>query len=185
MFVQLPQFQMDSFLARAADHFEVERFPFDEAGRSQMFRDFLAALYSAGDRHYIGVYESGAGQFVLLKLREDVGHESWLAQLEPPLQKLDVVVLTELVLKRLLKVDERTLNDETKIKYRHDALEAVEEVDRGLFQVAFLLNNTKIEQLQEVANSALIMPHKSTYFYPKVIDGSVLNLLDPNEDVQL
>ena len=31
----------------------------------------------------------------------------------------------------------------------------------------------------------LFMPHKSTYFYPKVIDGSVLNLLDPNEDVQL
>jgi uncharacterized protein (DUF1015 family) len=185
MFVQLPQFRMDSFLARAADHFEVERFPFDEAGRSQKFKEFLTGLYSAGDRHYIGVYESGAGQFVLLKLRDNGDHESWLAQLESPLQKLDVVVLTELVLKRLLKVDERTLNDETKIKYRHDAVDAVEEVDRGLFQVAFLLNHTKIEQLQEVANSGLFMPHKSTYFYPKVIDGSVLNLLDPNEDVQL
>jgi uncharacterized protein (DUF1015 family) len=185
MFVQLPQLQMDSFLARAADHFEVELFPFDEAGRSQTFRAFLTGLYSAGDRHYLGVYQSGAGQFVLLKLRDDVDHGSWLAQLEPPLQKLDVMVLTELVLKRLLKVDERTLNDESKIKYRHDAVEAVEEVDRGLFQVAFLLNHTKIEQLQEVANRGLFMPHKSTYFYPKVIDGSVLNLLDPNEDVQL
>jgi uncharacterized protein (DUF1015 family) len=185
MFVQLPQFQMDSFLARAADHFEVELFPFDEAGRSQTFREFLTGLYSAGDRHYLGVYQSGAGQFVLLKLRDNVDHGSWLGQLEPPLQKLDVAVLTELVLKRLLKVDERILNDETKIKYRHDAVEAVEEVDRGLFQVAFLLNHTKIEQLQEVANSGLFMPHKSTYFYPKVIDGSVLNLLDPNEDVQI
>ena len=185
MFVQLPQFQMDSFLVRAADYFEVERFPFDEAGRSQTFRDFLTGLYSAGDRHYIGVYESGAGQFVLLRLRDNVGQESWLAQLEKPLQKLDVVVLTELVLKQLLKVDEKTLDDETRIKYRHDASKAVEEVDSGLFQVAFLLNNTKIEQLQEVANDGLFMPHKSTYFYPKVIDGSVLNLLDPNEDVQL
>jgi uncharacterized protein (DUF1015 family) len=185
MFVQLPQFRMDSFLVRAADHFEVERFPFGAAGRSQTFKEFLTGLYSAGDRCCIGVYESGAGQFVLLKLRDNGGHKSRLAQLEPPLQKLDVVVLTELVLKRLLKVDERTLNDETKIKYRHDALEAVEEVDHGLFQVAFLLNHTKIEQLQEVANSGLFMPHKSTYFYPKVIDGSVLNLLDPNEDVQL
>lgn len=185
MFVQLPQFQMDSFLARAADYFEVERFPFDETGRSRMLRDFLTALSSAGDRHHIGVYESGAGQFVLLKLRDNVGHEFWLAQLENPLRKLDVVVLTELILKQLLKVDENTLDDETKIKYRHDALQAMEEVDRGLFQVAFLLNHTKIEQLQEVANGGLFMPHKSTYFYPKVIDGSVLNLLDPNEDVQL
>ncbi|MGD8315074.1 MAG: DUF1015 domain-containing protein [Syntrophobacterales bacterium] len=185
MFVQLPQFRMDSFLARAADYFEVERFPFDEAGRSQALREFLAGLYSAGDHHYLGIYESGAGQFVLLKLRDNVGHASWLGQLEQPLQKLDVVVLTELVLKHLLEVDENTLDDESKIKYRHDALKAVEEVDRGLFQVAFLLNHTKMEQLQNVANDGLFMPHKSTYFYPKVIDGSVINLLDPNEDVRL
>ncbi|MGD8438815.1 MAG: DUF1015 family protein, partial [Syntrophobacterales bacterium] len=185
MFVQLPQFRMDSFLARAADYFEVERFPFDEAGRSQALREFLAGLYSAGDHHYLGVYESGAGQFVLLKLRDNVGHESWLGQLKQPLQKLDVVVLTELVLKHLLEVDENTLDDESKIKYRHDALKAVEEVDRGLFQVVFLLNPTKMEQLQNVANDGLFMPHKSTYFYPKVIDGSVINLLDPNEDVRL
>jgi uncharacterized protein (DUF1015 family) len=51
--------------------------------------------------------------------------------------------------------------------------------------MAFLLNHTKIEQLQKVAASGLFMPHKSTYFYPKVIDGSVLNLLDPYEDVPI
>ena len=80
-------------------------------------------------------------------------------------------------------MDEKTLNDEARIKYRHDVLQAIEQVDRGLFHVAFLLNQTKIEQLQEVANSGLFMPHKSTYFYPKVIDGSVINLLEPGEDV--
>jgi uncharacterized protein (DUF1015 family) len=101
------------------------------------------------------------------------------------LQKLDVVVLTELILKRLLSVDQTLLNDETKIKYRHDAAEAIAEVQSKRFQVAFLLNHTKIEQLREVATSGLFMPHKSTYFYPKVIDGSVLNLLDPHEDVSI
>jgi len=183
MFVDLPQFQMAAFLARAADYFEVVRFPFDASDRKQALEEFLNSLHSAGDRHFIGVYESQAGQFVLLKLREDVNHEFWRSHMQPPLQKLDVVVLTELILKGLLNVEEGTLNDETRIKYRHDAYEAVEQVDRGLFHVAFLINQTRIEQLQEVANSRLIMPHKSTYFYPKVIDGSVLNLLDPLEDV--
>jgi uncharacterized protein (DUF1015 family) len=183
MFVDLPQFQMASFLERAAEYFDVVRFPFDIAGRNQALKEFLNSLHSTTDRHFVGVYESGGGQFVLLKLRAEVDHGSWRGQLSPPLQKLDVVVLTELILKRLLNVDEKTLNDETRIKYRHDASEAIEQVDRGLFQVAFLLNHTRIEQLQEVANSALIMPHKSTYFYPKVIDGSVINLLNPHEDV--
>jgi uncharacterized protein (DUF1015 family) len=183
LFVNLPQFQMDSFLEAAAAYFEVMRFSFDKAGRNQALKEFLGSLHSSGDQHCIGVYESWSGQFVLLKLRVDVDHESWRGQLSPPLQKLDVVLLTELILKRLLKVNESMLNDETRIKYRHDAFEAIEQVDQGLFQVAFLLNHTKIQQLEEVARSALIMPHKSTYFYPKVIDGSVINLLDPHEDV--
>ena len=183
LFVSMNQFQMDSFLARAAEYFEVVRFPFDTAGRSQTLEEFLSSLHAAGDGHYIGVYESKVEQFVLLKLRAEEKNASWRVQLPPSLQKLDVVVLTELVLKRLLNVDEETLNDEARIKYRHDAREAIEQVDRGLFQLAFLLNQTKIEQLQEVASAGLFMPHKSTYFYPKVIDGSVINLLDPSEDV--
>ncbi len=185
MFKHLPQFQLDPFLARAAEYLEVVRFPFDGASRNRVLEEFLHSLRSAGDRHFIGVYESACGEFILLKLRNDVNHESWRGQLPLPLQKLDVIVLTELVLKRLLEVDERMLNDESEIKYRHNALEAVEQVDRGLFHLAFLLNSTKLEQLQEVASSALIMPHKSTYFYPKVIDGSVIHLLNPQEDVPL
>ena len=183
MFVRMDRLQMDSFLERVTDYFEVELFPFDTASRSQALEAFIESLGTAGDHHHIGVYQSGSGQFVLLKLKAEVDHSSWRAQLQPCLQKLDVVVLTELVFKRLLGVDKKTLNDEAQIKYRHDVLEAIEQVDHGLFQVAFLLNHTKIEQLQEVANSGLYMPHKSTYFYPKVIDGSVMNLLEPGEDV--
>ena len=185
LFVSLPQFQMASFLERAADYFELVHFPFDKADNNQALTEFLDSLHSAGDRHFIGVYVSKDGQLVLLKLRADVDHRGWLGQLPRPLQKLDVAVLTELILKRLLKLDENTLNDETRIKYRHDVKEAIDQVDRGSFQVAFFLNHTKIEQLIEVADSSLFMPHKSTYFYPKVIDGSVINLLDPNEDVPI
>ncbi|MFP3869680.1 MAG: DUF1015 domain-containing protein [Syntrophobacteria bacterium] len=185
VFVRLPQFQMDSFLRKAAEYFEVVGFPFDAASRNHVLETFLSALRSAGDRHFIGVYEAGAGQFVLLRLRSRVDHQVWRGYLPEPLQKLDVVVLTELILKRLLNIDSQMLNDEKRILIRHNAWEAIEQVDRGLFHVAFLLNPTRIEQVQEVASSGLIMPHKSTYFYPKVMNGSVLNLLDPNEDVSL
>jgi uncharacterized protein (DUF1015 family) len=185
LFVHLPQFEMETFLARAAAYFEVVSFPFTPPRRSKVQGEFLQSLQKVGDHQVIGLYVSKSEEFVLLQLREDVDQGTWRAQLPVPLQKLDVVVLTELVLKRLLNVDETLLNDETRIKYRHDAMDAIEEVRSNRFQVAFLLNHTKIEQLQKVATSGLFMPHKSTYFYPKVIDGSVLNLLDPNEDVPI
>jgi len=36
-----------------------------------------------------------------------------------------------------------------------------------------------------VAGASLIMPRKSTYFYPKVITGLVFNNLDPEEQLTL
>jgi uncharacterized protein (DUF1015 family) len=47
------------------------------------------------------------------------------------------------------------------------------------------LNPTRIEHVQEVASSGLIMPRKSTYFYPKVPVGLVMHPIDPNEEVGL
>ena len=185
LFGRLPEFHLSSFLEAAGRYFEVEPFPFDSARREHALEAFLAALRGAGSRHFVGLYRANAGAFVLLKLRAEADCRAWRDHLPRPLHHLDVVVLTELVLKRLLKVDEKTLGDEREIHYAHDGREAVRLVDSGAYQVAFLINPTRVEQVQEVASAGLIMPHKSTYFYPKVINGSVLHLLDPHEDLSI
>jgi uncharacterized protein (DUF1015 family) len=180
---RLPQFTLESFLDAAGRHFEVERFPFARTGRDQALETLLAALHSAGQRHLIGFYAAGADALVLLKLRAEAAAHAWPDHLPRPLRHLDVVVLTELVLKGLLAVDEKTLSDERQIHYCHDGREAVRLVDSGAYEAAFLVNPTRVEQVREVASAGLIMPHKSTYFYPKVINGSVLHILEPHEDV--
>jgi hypothetical protein len=50
----------------------------------------------------------------------------------------------------------------------------------------FLMNNTKVLQVKRVADEhliMLIMPHKSTYFYPKILTGLLLNSLNPGEKI--
>ena len=180
---RLPQFRLESLLTAAGRHFDVERFSFHAAGKDQALETFLATLHAAGSRHFIGLYAAGAEAFVLLKLRSEVGGHAWRDHLPRPLRHLDVVVLTELVLKGLLAVDEEILSDERQIHYCHAGREAVRLVDSGAYEAAFLINPTRVEQVQEVASAGLIMPHKSTYFYPKVINGSVLHVLDPHEDI--
>jgi uncharacterized protein (DUF1015 family) len=44
------------------------------------------------------------------------------------------------------------------------------------------MNNTRVEQVKKVADAQLIMPHKSTYFYPKILTGLVINKLDDRPD---
>jgi uncharacterized protein (DUF1015 family) len=46
------------------------------------------------------------------------------------------------------------------------------------------MNPTLVKQVQQVADENLIMPHKSTYFYPKIMTGLLFNQQIEGEDVQ-
>ena len=59
-----------------------------------------------------------------------------------------------------------------------EATEALEAVKKGAAQVAFILNPTRISQVRDVARTGHTMPQKSTYFYPKLLSGLVMNKLD-------
>ncbi|NQT46220.1 MAG: DUF1015 domain-containing protein [Candidatus Omnitrophica bacterium] len=89
-------------------------------------------------------------------------------------KKLDVVILHEFMLKRLLGI--RLI--EGNVAYVKDAGSAIEAVDRNDFKLAFFLRPTRIEQVQRIAMNGERMPHKSTYFYPKLLTGLVINKFD-------
>jgi len=59
--------------------------------------------------------------------------------------------------------------------YTQDDAAAVDLVARGEYQVAFLLNPTKVEQVVQYALAGQRMPRKSTYFYPKLLTGTVMH----------
>jgi uncharacterized protein (DUF1015 family) len=51
------------------------------------------------------------------------------------------------------------------------------------YQAAFLLNATSSAVILTVVDRGETMPQKSTYFYPKLISGLVINKIDPSEEV--
>lgn len=86
-------------------------------------------------------------------------------------KRLDVSILHHLILKKLLAVSD----EEGNVAYTRDPKEAVEEVRRGNFALTFLMNPTKISQVEAIARHEELMPHKATYFYPKLLSGLVIN----------
>ncbi len=58
--------------------------------------------------------------------------------------------------------------------YTRSAEEAINAVRSGRAQAAFLLNPPPLRALQQIASAGAKMPHKSTYFYPKVLSGLIL-----------
>jgi uncharacterized protein (DUF1015 family) len=90
-------------------------------------------------------------------------------------QSLDVNVLEYAVLRATLGV-QNSAGDA--IEYTQDTSVAHREVESGRWPLAFLMNATKVSQMIAVADAREKMPPKSTYFYPKLATGLVLNSLE-------
>lgn len=88
--------------------------------------------------------------------------------------QLDVTLVQETIIQKLFKIE--TLADH--ISYTAYTDDAIAHVKEGSDRVALLMNPTPVEQVLEVAKAGSVMPQKSTYFYPKMATGFVLNLLN-------
>ncbi|MFH1665630.1 MAG: DUF1015 domain-containing protein [Candidatus Omnitrophota bacterium] len=89
----------------------------------------------------------------------------------PEWKMLDVSMLHSAVFRNILSI----CNDEGNITYVRDAEEAEALVRDGSHMAAFLMNPTRVEQIKAVAELGEMMPQKSTYFYPKLLTGLVIN----------
>ena len=171
--------EMKRAIETSRSYFQVTPYPFTTENRRQVEKEFLAALETGSDKNCIGIYAHGSSVFYLLKLNAGVMDQLFEDELSPPLRRLDVTVLTRLIFMKILGFNQERLDDETLIGYASTSDKALKAIDDGNFDVAFILNPTRIEQVQEVAQKGLIMPRKSTYFYPKVRSGLVMNTLVP------
>ena len=170
-------------LGRLKEYFEIVSLPSaDEFGEA--YEEFLQqslAEVGPGDTALILL---GFGRKAwLLKLRPGVRQNLLARQMHPALAQLDVAVLNYLIFEKVLGLDARAQDDQETCKYTSKISEAVAAVARGEARLAFLLNPTRIEQVQDVASAGLIMPRKSTYFYPKVMTGLILNPIYPEEEI--
>ena len=172
----------EQFIERAKTCFDVECFEIENDGELR-WKEAIAAGGSRRDTT-IGFYCSGAASVHVLTAKRDAV-SSLLAQkgIAGPLRTLDVVVLDQVLLRDLVGLSDQVLANERNISFMHDFAEALDAVKSGRYDAGFFINNTRIEQVREVASAGLIMPHKSTYFYPKVISGLVINPLSPDEEI--
>ncbi|MBW1708296.1 MAG: DUF1015 domain-containing protein [Deltaproteobacteria bacterium] len=164
--------------------FSVQTFSFTRVDERTTRRAFLRQLEKEGRTgNALGLYTHLGKTYYLLKPRNDVGQGTFLETWAPELRKLDTVVLTGLVLQEILGLTEKGLDDPNRITYTSRAGDAIRRVNEGLIQMACILNPTRINQVQDVAESGLIMPRKSTYFFPKVSTGLIFNRIDPAEEI--
>jgi len=104
-----------------------------------------------------------------VKLDEIIG----LEDLAPAIRNLDVSILHQFIINQIWIGNPEIELDEADVVYTRDPAVVLEKIKRRHACVSFLLNAPRIEQVREIAEQGLRMPHKSTFFYPKIPSGVV------------
>lgn len=160
---------VNDFIIRAKEYFDVDQV-------KDRVR-FLFLMEKAGcTEHLIGMYKDK--KYYLLRLKNVRILDKLIADKPKEYRTLDVAILNYLVLKNILNLDLANLQD---ITYSPDSAEFMDQVDQDPLNIAFFLNPVKIEQIINVALGGNKMPPKSTYFYPKVLSGLVINKLEKDK----
>ncbi len=189
----IAHFDAERLLDGIRSQFEVERFGYgtaeeEEDARATMFAQMHDG-FTAGE-HIFGLYAKTNAYYTLkLKLKDDTvvleegdHSDAWRA--------LDVTILHKLILEQHLGIDQEKLRKGSHgggafVEYIKDIGNAIEtslaKVNTEGYQAVFFMNPTRIEEVAEVSMNHEIMPQKSTFFYPKIYTGFVINRLEDGE----
>ncbi len=167
----LESFDKDEVLKGCEEYFDIKKFTSVGNINSE-----LSKQYKHGKKAF-GFY-CGKGEWYLLVLKDIEVMADVLPDLSEASQQLDVSVLHSLILEKTMGIDKENMANQINLTYTKFFEEAIMKVDKGEFQCSFILNPTRVTEIRDVAAAGEKMPQKSTYFYPKMITGMVMNDLN-------
>jgi uncharacterized protein (DUF1015 family) len=173
----LAGFNWEELCSQAAPYFEVEKLACsgEPAQDAQTIRQALEK--SGRERPTIAAY-AGPKRAALLSLLKDADLAGSLGEFPETLRQLDVVLLHGLVLEKVMRISREAVREQKHLRYVRELNEAIEEVNAGQAQVAFLMNPTPIQAVCDNAYRGLPLPQKSTDFYPKLLSALTVYWMD-------
>ena len=168
---ELEGFDADALLEKCAEYFDISN-----CQGTDSIEVVLSEEYAKGSKAF--AFYCGGDSYKLMVLKDKTAVSSLLPGKSSSYCGLDVSVLHTLVLERIFGIDAENMAKQINLTYVKKSEDALDSVRNGSAQCAFILNPTRVEEIRDVAAAGEKMPQKSTYFYPKLITGLVINRLD-------
>jgi hypothetical protein len=171
LFSELPAMSCEELAARLGDCFTTRPAGSGPDAAKTVWEDIetaddqcTLALFTNKDQRWLIAKLTGAGRARLAKVAED--HT-------PEWRELGVSILHRLIIEDLLGA-----TDLPKPKYAHLVEELVEGLGTGEYPLAALVMPATVDHVRTISLGGERMPAKSTYFYPKLLSGLVINPLE-------
>jgi uncharacterized protein (DUF1015 family) len=136
----------------------------------------LMQLAEVGE-HMPSLVVKTAQQTLLLSLNEQGQRRMEESKHSAAWNQLDVAIAQMLLLEDTLGITAEDVAAGRYVRYSHDTQQTLQQLQNGEAQAVILLNATPLRQVCDVAQADDRMPQKSTYIYPKLATGLVMNPL--------
>lgn len=146
-----------------AEYFSVSRVP------AEALMPAVNAM--TGSEKGFGLYLGGGESYLAQLKSEDAIRALKPAGRSAEWAALEVSILSYVVLEKILALPENQF--EEYLAYTRSERDALARVDSGEYAASFLTRSIPVRQIQAVCERRDLMPHKSTYFYPKLASGLV------------
>ncbi len=163
----LPGFSADEVTEKCGDYFDIATL-----NSVDDIKPALDEKYADGKKSVV-MFDGEKATLMTLKSLKPL--EEMYPDASESLRGLDVTVLHSLILERVLGIDKENMAKQINLTYTRDQQEAVDAVNSGMANCCFIMNPTRVSEISAVATAGEKMPQKSTYFYPKLITGLVMN----------
>jgi uncharacterized protein (DUF1015 family) len=160
---------LEGLRTRLDKFFNVEEFPIDKKDIQAQLDSLLGQDKSKTRLILCGLKK---GHLLTLTVRDVEAIRPMFPAFHSELyQKLDVSIVDHVILEELLDLSHEKAG--AFLDYNHDAVDSVEKVLSGEYQLGIIVNPVQPGVIKAIADSGDRMPKKSTYFYPKVPAGLV------------
>jgi uncharacterized protein (DUF1015 family) len=180
---KLENFSPTRFFTELKKNFNVTELTFkSQKAKIEAKQKMLAKMKAEYNNHKnaFGIY-CGTDVFYVAVLKDKKAMDKAAPNMSKIWKELDVCILHKLIIEQILGIDEEKIAKDGFLEYVKDVPNALDEsisrIDAKDKQVALFINPIKLEQLKLVTDAGERMPHKSTYFYPKMYSGITIQKL--------
>lgn len=175
--VSIENFNAEDFLDFAGKYFKIQKIEYSKSfDAASVPEQITLSLSQSGEFGKVFGYFDGLGEYYyILTLKDNSIMKTLVPDKSDAYRDLDVAVLHSVILEQYFKIDAENMAVQKNLTYIKEAGDAINGVKFEEYDCAFFLNPTKVSQMRDVSLANEKMPQKSTYFYPKLTTGLVIN----------
>ncbi|QQR89277.1 MAG: DUF1015 domain-containing protein [Myxococcales bacterium] len=167
----LSGFSLDALRAALKD---VPELDLSETGSAASLEEIALSLPTHG-AHAMALYDGRSRQSYILRANTEDPLLRFCPDRPKVWRTLDVAVLHELFVDRVVRCHFGGQN--VQYNYPHDLQTLKEQCEGENDRIGVILQATSLQQVCDVARAGDVMPPKSTFFFPKLATGLVINAL--------